>query len=60
MVEVLVGDQYGVRSVDRLDVGEDTGVEDDGGAVVLDPDAGMAELGNPYAATVILLPTMLT
>ena len=50
VVGVLVGDQHGVRAVDGLGVGEDAGVEDDRGAVVLDADTGMAELRDPHGS----------
>jgi hypothetical protein len=48
MVGVLVGDHHRVGPVDRLRVGEHPGVEDDHLPVVLEPDAGVAELGDPH------------
>ena len=49
VVGVLVGDQDGVRTVQRTGVGEHPGSSDDDAAVGLDPHAGMAELGDPHA-----------
>ena len=49
VVRVLVGDQHGVDAVDGGRVGEHAGIDDDRRAVVLDPDAGVAELGDPHA-----------
>ena len=53
VVGVLVGDQHRVGAVEGPDVGEHPRVEHHGRAVVLDPDAGMAELRDPHAPTVI-------
>ena len=50
VVGVDVGDQHRGRAVHRLGFGEDARVEDDDVALVLDPDAGVAELGDPHVA----------
>jgi len=52
MVGVDVGDQDRGGTVDRLALGEHAGVEDEHLTVVLDPDAGVAELRDPHAPSV--------
>src|SRR5687768_6099667 len=49
VVGVLVRDHHGVRAVDGLGLGEAAGVDDEGVAVVLDADAGVAELRDAHA-----------
>ena len=48
VVRVLVGDQHRAGAVHRLGVGEHARVDDDAAAVVLEPDAGVTELGDPH------------
>ncbi len=50
VVRVLVGDQHGVRPGHGLGLGEAAGVEDDGLPVLLQPHAGVSELGEPHGA----------
>ncbi|HRD63644.1 MAG TPA: hypothetical protein PL137_22285 [Nocardioides sp.] len=48
MVGMQVRHQHRRRSVDRLGLGEHPRIENHHLTVVLDPDAGVAELGDPH------------
>ena len=48
VVGVDVGHQHRGRAVHRVGLGEDARVEDHDAPLVLDPDAGVAELGDPH------------
>ena len=50
-----MGDQDCGGAVDRLVIGEHSGVDHHDVAVVLDADAGMAELRDPHEPNVVLV-----
>ncbi|GAB7005868.1 hypothetical protein JCM18899A_33410 [Nocardioides sp. AN3] len=53
MIGVLVRDEDGIGAGEGLGVGEHAGVEHQRGAVVLEPDAGVAELRDPHERSLV-------